>query len=477
VNVGTYSIPGNDPAKVGLDPRIQQYITANMPLPNYFTTGDGLNIAGYRFYPKETEEQYDSVIRVDQVLTARHYLFGRAAWGEQNTLCDNGNAGLPNFPGMACNTNTYRKPTNYMGSWRWNPAGNVVNEFAVGRNQFFFDFQTPTADPSVAYLSFADVASPQESTQWGNKRELTTWQFVNNLSWVTGTHSLKFGTNIRLQTHKDTRGSVTGGNVTPIADFSTSVNTVDITTFGIPGDINTSVDRPALQRSINYLLGRVGTITQGFVSLGDAYGPGGTLFNFETHYPEVDFFAQDTWQFRPNITVDLGLRWEWKLSPSNPDDLLARPNVRVAVGEPGTSTLSWVNEPLYDSDYNNIAPSVGVAWDPGGNGKSVFRSNYRMAFDRIGTQGISSAIIQSIPGITTGVTNAVYGQSGGRLAGLPVLAPTVTPTQALTPAPVSNNTMRVLDTEFETPVTHAWALSYQREVWTRTLLEVAYIGR
>ena len=236
--------------------------------------------------------------------------------------------------------------------------------------------------------------------------------------------------------------------------------------------------RPAaLQRSINYLLGRVGSISQGFVSQGDVYGPGGTLFNVEANYPEVDFFAQDTWQWRPNVTVDLGLRWEWKLSPNNPDDLLARPDQRVAVGEPGTSSLVWVNEPLYDSDYNNVAPSVGIAWDPGNNGKSAVRANYRMAFDRINTFAISSAILQSIPGITTGVTNTAYGTGGRAFAGLPTLQPSVTPTQALSPAPVSANSMRVMDTEFETPITHAWAISYQREVWARTLVEVAYIGR
>ena len=148
VAVGTYSVTSNDPQRLGLDRTIQGYL-ANMPLPNDFTRGDGLNTAGFRFSPKETEEQYDAVIRVDHVLSARHYVFGRVAWGEQNTLCDIGNAGQPLFPGLECTVNTFRSPENYMGSWRWNPTGNLVNEMAVGWNQFFFDFQTPTADASI----------------------------------------------------------------------------------------------------------------------------------------------------------------------------------------------------------------------------------------------------------------------------------------------------------------------------------------
>ena len=86
----------------------------------------------------------------------------------------------------------------------------------------------------------------------------TSFQIVDNFSLVSGPHSLKFGTNMRFQRHTDTRGSVSGINVTPYVNFDTGINTVDPATFGIPGDINTSFDRPVLQRSINFLLGRVG---------------------------------------------------------------------------------------------------------------------------------------------------------------------------------------------------------------------------
>src|SRR5439155_1303240 len=121
-----------------------------------------------------------------------------------------------------------------------------------------------------------------------------------------------------------------GLDVAPWVDFSTGVNTVDPATFGIPGAINTAFDRPNLQLGINTLLGRVGNVSQGFVQRGSSYAPGGTTFLFKAWFPELDFYAQDTWKAARNLTVDAGLRWELKMHPTNPDGLIRVPNQRVA---------------------------------------------------------------------------------------------------------------------------------------------------
>jgi len=477
LQIGTYSVPLNDPAALGLNQAIQQQL-AKMPSPNVFTTGDGLNTAGLLFETPEEEKQYDATIRVDYAFNNRHYLFGRVSWGQQDTYCDSANGGLARYPGGDCIVNTYRSPLNYALSWRWNPAGNVVNEFVFGQNNFFFDFQIPTADPrTYTYLS-TPVTVP-ETFDFGNKRTLNTWQVVNNLTWVAGPHSLKFGVNMRFGSHQDTRGSIGSANASPYLDFSTGINTVDLTAFKIPTDINTTFDRGPLLSSVNFLLGRVGNLSQGFVASGNTYAPGGTLFDFTATYPEVDLFAQDTWRISRNLTMDLGFRWEMKMAPSNPDDLIRRPDQLVRVGAPASSTLKWVSGSLYDDDIDNFGPSVGLAWDPKGDGRSVIRGNYRLAYDRINTFVFSSAIFQSIPGITANVTNTAYGTSGGRLTGtLPDLQPTVSPQDFIQPPATGSSSMRVVDPEFQSPSTHGWAISYQRELFNQaTVFEAAYIGR
>jgi len=479
ITIGTYNVVANDPQHIGLSPETQRLIGL-MGKPNYFFAGDGLNTAGYRWFPVETEKQYDSVIKIDQVISNSNSLYGRFAWGRQNTYADTANGGLPPYPGVANFVDTFRDPLNFAANWRSTLRSNIVNEFVAGMNYFAFDFTTPEADTSKLQYDFSSLTMPV-SYYTGNARKITTWQFVDNVTWVTGAHAFKFGTNMRFQKHSDVRGSIAGYNATPALDFSTSVNTVDPTTFAIPGNINTAFDRPALQNNINFLLGRVGNVYQGFVSSGNAYDQAGSLFLFDATFPEVDFFAQDTWKIRQNITIDAGVRWELKLAPGNPDNLIRTPNQRVAVGEPATSSLSWVEGKLYENDLNNVAPSIGIAWDPRGDSKSVVRGNYRMAFDRINTFVLSSSIFQSIPGITAGRIDTAFGQAGGRLPAVgsvvAALQPTFTPDSFLTPPATSSSSMRVVDSTFETPLTHAWALSYQREIMKQTIVEVAYVGR
>jgi len=73
--------------------------------------------------------------------------------------------------------------------------------------------------------------------------------------------------------------------------------------------------------------------------------------------------------------------------------------------------------------------------------------------------------------------NTAFGQAGGRLPNAPTLSPSGRPGDFLTP-PVNRNVNNyVVDPEWESPLTHSWALSYQRELWNRTVMEVAYIGR
>jgi len=476
INVGTYSLTANDPENKGLSQPVQSEL-ADTPLPNNWTVGDGLNTAGYSFTALQREKQYDATYKIDHVINSRNAVFFRHSWGSQDTVCDTVNGGEERFPGTGCVVNTERSPYNWAANWRWSPSSLITNELVVGMNHFTFNFVIPTSDVTRPTYTSVPVTLPR-SYDVGNLRTIDTFQVVDNFSYIRGAHSFKFGINFRYQKHTDERGSVAGQNVGPYVNFSTGINTVDPATFKIPANIDTTFDRPALQSSINFLLGRVGQISQGFVAAGNEYAPGGTLFIFDARYPEMDFYWQDTWKVRRNLTIDLGLRLEMKLHPRQPDDRILTPNQAVKVGATASNTLTWGPGKLFDNDLNNWGPSIGVAWDPFGRGKTSVRANFRVAYDRLSTFGPSSAIYQSAPGQTLGVVNTDFGQAGGRLSNLPALAPPAgsSPSDGLTPPPLSLNAITVMDPDFRFPKTNMWSLSIQHEVWNRTVAQITYVG-
>lgn len=473
VSLGSYNIVTSDPERLGLDPRIKA-LTDAAPLPNNFAGGDGLNTALFTFAALQFEKQYDATVKVDYILNSKNTAYARIAWGQQDTNCDRANGGSPVFPGAQCLVDTKRNPRNYAFNWRTVPSSTMTNEMVFGRNFFAFDFVNPTSDLTKTTL-IAPVAIA-ESFDVGNKRSLTTWQFVDNFSWLKGPHALKFGTNVRIGQHVDTRGSIGGANSTTNVNFSRLVNTVG-PAFGVPSDINTAFDLPNLQTHINYLLGRVGAISRGFISEGDAFVPG--VYDFDARFPEYDFYAMDTWKARKNLTIDLGLRLEWKLTPSSsPDGRVRRPNQAVAAGGLPSSVLKWEAGSLYRSDKNNWAPSIGFAWDPFSSGKTSIRGNYRLAYDRINTFLLSSAVFQNLPGQVQGLTNQDFGTAGGRLRNVPLLnPPTLKPSALAQPPSFSVNNITVVDPNFETPTTHGWSFGIQRQIGKSTVIEAMYIGR
>jgi len=508
--IASYNIGTSDPRALGLDSTIQGDWIGKTPVPNDFSAGDGLNTAGFTFSGGRKDPQRDFVFKIDHKFNDSNLLFVRYAWGRQDTVNDTTNDGEPPFPGLPPTVNTERKPRNLAVNYRRVLSPRLVNELVVGGNHFTFDFVVPTAG-DVLPFDLSNVTDPLLNAR-GNLRTINTYQVVDNLSYHRGAHAIRGGINFRYQQHRDVRGSVGGENSELLLNFAqTVVATCATGSFGtgtvgvvggqerfcLPGTtagsflVINSTDRSRLQQSINELLGRIGSIRRGFVAENDlqAFQEAGARFINDARYPEYDFYIQDNWRLKPNLTVDLGLRWEFKLRPRNPDNRIFHPDEPVVLGAPASTNLEWVRGQLYGSDNNNLSPSIGFAWDPFKKGKTSIRGNYRLAFDRINTFVISSQIYNTVPGLATGVINLTFGQNGGPGGtggrwrdGIPALAPTGTPqanTLPVNPAgiPFGTGTIAVVDPNFRAPKTNMWQLSVQHELWNGIVVDVSYLGR
>ncbi len=466
---------------ISLDPVLMQYINA-MPLPNSFSaTGDGLNTAGFLFNSPQNEKQWDFVTKVDFKLNDENNFYVRWAQGEQNTFGDSANGGRRRFPDAPNFVDTFRTPKNLAVNWRWSPTSRFVNEFVAGWSQFGFSFETPEPDTNYAFIF--NLPTDINTNFSYNARSFRTWQFVDNITFDYSPHVIKAGMNLRLGRSFDDRASVAGGGIELAYNFSRTVNSNFTFPTALPtgSTIINSADRTRLENMINDVLGRVGTITQAFVndpSNPSSFAPAGTRWEFYANHPELDFYLQDTWKWKPNFTFDLGARYEVRISPSAAGGRpILAPDRDITLGAAPANNIKWVEKKLFDNEYGLIMPSVGFAWDPFKNGKTSIRANYRMASDRFGTFLFSSAIFQSTPGNTALGSNTAFGSSGGlRRNGLPSVAPTSSPATLSTPPAFSTSSLNVIDPNLKFPRIHNWTLGFQREA-LGGVVEVNYIGK
>jgi hypothetical protein len=482
--IATYNIATQAP--VTRDATLVGYLN-DMPLPNSFSGGsgcspDGLNTACFSFGSPQHERQYDLTTKVDFKFNTKHSAFIRYARGDQNSFGDSANGGRPIFPNSPNFVDTYRTPRNLALQWRWSPTATVTNEFLYGRSQYFFKFETPTPDPLLPF-AFLTVVTPNTNFTY-NARGVTTDQFIDNLTIVHGSHTLKGGINFRFNLHKDDRSSVAGTAIEPIVAFSTASGFAG---YNLPAagtaSINAS-DLTTLQNAIVNQIGKLGNISQAFIvdpSNPNVFAPAGTRWLNRAHYSEYDFYFQDNWRFLSNLVFDLGVRWEIKAQPKIDDRLILVPDQPVKVGAPPSNTLKWVEGDLFDTDFGKILPSVGFAWDPFKSGKTSIRANYRLASDRFATFLFGSSIFQSTLGNTIGATNGSFGPGGGLYRNVgPVIAalvPTQTPVQARQPASFGALSTNVIDPDLQFPQIHEWSLSFQRSIGKSNVLEVNYIGK
>ncbi|MBX3294284.1 MAG: carboxypeptidase regulatory-like domain-containing protein [Acidobacteria bacterium] len=471
-NLNTQPLFSPDPFIVGL---LNDY-----PLPNDFSRGDGLNFAGFNFNAPQTEKQWDLVMRFDVNVTKNSNFYVRYAQGAQDTIGDSVNGGLPAFPGYPNLVNTIRRPKNLAVNYRWSPTPRFTNEFIYGYSTFSFSFanEAPRADVPFILNTVTDAFSNFAY----NAREARTFQIVDNITFDFSPHLFKAGINIRLGRQFDDRSSA-GGTIEPTIGFGAGQS--NFIGFGLPTAGGTtginSTDLTNLRSQINNWIGRIGSFAQGFVVSPEnpnVFAPGGTRWNWRAYYPEYDFYFQDTWRVRPNLTLDLGLRYELKLSPRSKGLPILRPSQPFSIGAAPSNTLRWEEGELFENDTNNFAPSLGFAWDPFGSGKTSIRANYRLSYDRFPSQVFANSVYQSAPGNTFAFSDTSIAQQDRLIRnGIPNATPSSTPNALRQPPSFGLSTVTLVDPDTRYPESHQWFVGFQREIWDGNVFEVNYIGR
>jgi hypothetical protein len=497
------------PATGGVNPVALQ-ILQTAPLPNDFTVGDGLNRAGFRFNAPIKNEFESHQARLDLTVTDRQTLFFRGNY--QDDLI----GGAPNFPGTPA-PDTWNHPKAFTAGHTWTVTDTLVNNLRVGLTRVAFSAQ---GDNNGVATQFRDVFQPFLNTRTLS-RTTPTWNVVDDVSWVKGNHVLQFGGNLRFI--RNQRTSFANSFDVALVNFQ-FYEGGGASLYGVT-DIASTINP-----SFNFDYGRAAAAVLGRFSqysiraVFDKSGqiqPAGTPSEREFATEEYDFYAQDSWKARPNLTVTYGLRYGvntpvyetqgFQLVPTeNLGEFFRRRVEGAAAGAPVNDPLTFNlggkanNAPgFYEMDKNNFAPLVSFAWSPnfgdgagsffgrllGRDGRSVIRGGYRLVYDRFGSQLAVDSESENSFGFSSEVTNGANSTNATTNLGPLVTLnpdvrsfPRISAPNALTfplvlPSDETDRILAGIDQSLTTPYQHQWNVSYGRELPRGFAFELSYVGR
>jgi hypothetical protein len=545
--VDSYSIAAaNDPQGIGFDPATSGLLKS-LPQANQFAgVGDGLNTAGFAWNPPTKFVGPNVLVRVDHTFGPNDNLFVRWLQNYFNTSeGDFINARPEVFPGFSPLGEVNRIGKNLAISYRHTFSPTLVNELTLGFNRFAFlftfgesnpGFGNPAKDPPWAdqcvYGSFVNVSAP-DCVSPHTARAVTVPQFIDNLTWTHGAHTFRAGINFRFYIHNDSRGFFGGTILAPGVVFNqggigssgvftsnaAQCNGLSVTTgpdgFTCIPDTRSSVSaaqRPSstdisdLRQAITELAGIPFSINQSYRA--DFAANQYLTAKYATVYTrahQYDSYIQDEWKLRPNLTLNIGLRWEFNPAPYDSKQSLT-PNV-FPDGSQGTVTFAKSNRWFANNNWAALAPRVGIAWSP--DSKTSVRAGYALLFDTISTFQVT-AIAGKMPGFMLGCTSGIdftgtvsttsgcVSPAGLTLApaacntatsctarisqSFPVSIPLpgTTPSAQLSP-PISSSGLApaigAFDQNMKNPSVHEWSLTIQRELPQKFVAEIGYIGK
>jgi outer membrane receptor protein involved in Fe transport len=347
-----------------------------------------------------------------------------------------------------------------MGSYNWVIASNVIAQTRASINRITanpavtsglsprdyginFANTNPQAAglPSIVVQGFfgggaAALGDPQQPFV---NRVNHVWQAASDVTWIAGRHSLKFGVDVRREAMNIAFINRPNGDLT--FNGTLSGNAAADFLLGLPAQARATTQQ----------------VTQ------DGYG---WLFAG---------YLQDDFRITPNLTVNLGVRYELPTPFVDKNDAISgfrtgqqstvfpnAPRGLVYPGDPG------VPRGVVPTDKNNVAPRVSLAWDPFGDGRTSVRSAFGVFYDALAGQGD-------------------FFQSG-------VLSPPFTPLVELnTPTPITiadplaavagppnpfpaNLTIIGWGDDFKSPYAFHFNAGVQRQVIRNLGVEVSYVG-
>jgi hypothetical protein len=175
--------------------------------------------------------------------------------------------------------------------------------------------------------------------------------------------------------------------------------------------------------------------------------------------PTYDWFVQDNFKWRSNVTLQLGLRYSWYSTPTEASN-------RFVVFDPASDSLNQIGTPGFGQPFHtnnlNFQPRLGIVWDPFRDGKTVVRAGYGILTD------------EPITGIVTNLNaNPPFAQP---FSATPTAANMLSLLNAATVSGFSGLAPTTINRNFDNPYVQEWNFNIERQITPSLGFTAAYVG-
>lgn len=503
-----------DPLRQGYTPAMQQLLKS-YPVGNDPAGGAdlGLNFTGYVFNAPFRQDDKAYVAKMDFNIDKA----GKHTASVRGTLADRTqDVVLAQFPGQAPASKRLDNSKGVGTRLTSVIKPTLINVFSFGFTRLGLE-QSGTIGDQLAFDSISDVQNYSTQAR-GFIRHMPSTNLVNDVTYIKGLHTLNMGLDFRFI--RNDRSSF----VNSFAQYSFSRNTLR----GLGSDITDSINNFIQQRAGNSSL-RLTENANVARAMGDMLGllnqysvvynfnrdgsatPLGTPVAREFATNEYEFYLQDSWKARKDLTVTMGLRYSSFAVPYESNGTQVAPTVGIdqffaervgasnnsipgaampnalltyALNGPANGKSSW-----YRRDNNNWSPRIGFAWSPNFDGKKgaafgkggVIRGGAALLYDRYGNDMIVEFDRTGSPGLTRNVTqprNTNFSDSL-RYPNFPTLGAAGSAQFPFTPAAILGgfDSGVGISPDLVAPYSIVMNLNYARPLAGGLILEVGYMGR